>query len=57
MTVREEKSINTVKNVASTMAIEDMYFKKEFLLDMVKAANGEKTYEEIRKAVLKKYAR
>ena len=57
MTIREEKSINTVKNVASTMAIEAMYLKREFLMDMLKVAKGEKTSEEIRREVIKRYAR
>ncbi len=39
------------------MAIEDMYFSEDFLNEIVKISKGEKTYEELRQEVIKKYAR
>jgi hypothetical protein len=38
-----------IKNVAATMAIEDMYFSKEFISEMIKVSKGEKTSEELRR--------
>lgn len=57
MTVEEKKNIAKVKNVVSTMAIEEMFFSRKFLDDMIKVANGELSSEEVRKAVIKKYGR
>lgn len=46
-----------VKNVLSSMAIEDMYFTNEFIEKMIKVANKELSSEELRQEVLKQYAR
>jgi hypothetical protein len=46
-----------IKNVAATMAIEDMYFSKEFISEMIKVSKGEKTSEELRREIIKKYVR
>ena len=46
-----------IKNVVATMAIEDMYFSEDFLNEIVKISKGEKTFEELRQEVIKKYAR
>ncbi len=46
-----------IKKVVATMAIEDMYFSENFLNEIVKISKGEKTYEELRQEVIKKYAR
>ena len=39
------------------MAIEEMYFPKDFIEKMLKVASGELTSEEVRQEVIKKYAR
>lgn len=57
MLVENTKRNRSVKNAVSTMAIEDMYFSKEFITELLKVANGEKTSEELRQEVIKKYAR
>ena len=57
MTAKEQENIIKVKNVISTMAIEEMYFNREFIQDMRKVANGKLSSEEVRKAVIKKYGR
>lgn len=57
MTTKEKDNIMAVKHVASTMSLEEMYFPKEFLREMVKVAKGEISSEEVRKAVIRKYAR
>lgn len=46
-----------IKKVVATMAIENMYFSEDFLNEIVKISKGEKTYEELRQEVIKKYAR
>jgi len=39
------------------MAIENMHLSKDFITELVKVANGEKTSEELRQEVIRKYAR
>lgn len=46
-----------VQNVVATMAIEDMYLSSEFVNELLKVANGQKSSEELRQEVIKKYAR
>lgn len=52
---------NTVENrdvayVAATMAIENMPLSKDFVKELIKVSKGEKTSEELRQEVIKKYA-
>lgn len=47
---------SAVRQVLATMAIEDMYFSNDFVDEMLKVANGELSTEQVREAVLKKYA-
>lgn len=55
MTINEKpKSVNSV---VATMEIEDMYLDREFVDELVKVANGERTSESLRQEVIKKYAR
>ena len=49
--------ISKLKNVLSSMAIEDMYFSNDFIKEMIKVAKGEKTSEELRQEVIEQYAR
>lgn len=53
---------NTQKNrdiryVTATMAIENMHLSKDFIAELVKVSAGEKTSEELRQEVIRKYAR
>lgn len=57
MLVENTKNNKTVINVVATMAIEEMYLSEEFVSELIKVANGEKTSEELRQEVIKKYAR
>ena len=57
MTVKNSNSIETVRNVAATMAIEDMQLSEAFVKELIKVANGEKTSEELRQEVIARYAR
>lgn len=57
MIIEKTKEAQIVKNVVDTMAIEDMYLSKEFVNELLKVSKGEKTSEQLRQEVLKKYAR
>lgn len=46
-----------VKNVLSSMAIEDMHFSNDFIEKMIKVANKKLTSEELRQEVLKQYTK
>ena len=39
------------------MAIENMFLSKSFIDELAKVSRGEKTSEELRQEVIKKYAR
>lgn len=57
MTIKNTKKTRDIRNVAATMAIENMHLSKAFVEELVKVANGEKTSEELRQEVIRKYAR
>jgi hypothetical protein len=57
MIVENTKATADVKEVVATLAIENMYLKKDFVLELIKVANGEKTSEELRQEVIKRHAR
>lgn len=57
MVVDNMKETKSVRDVVATMAIEDMYFNKEFVAELLKVAKGEKTSEQLRQEVIRKYAR
>ena len=57
MVVTNSQAAREVQKVVSTMAIEEMYFPKDFIEKMLKVASGELTSEEVRQEVIKKYAR
>lgn len=46
-----------VKNVASTMAIEEMYLSKDFINKMILVAGGELSSEQVRQEIISQYAR
>lgn len=46
-----------VKNVASTMAIEEMYVSKDFINKMILVASGELSSEQVRQEIISQYAR
>ena len=56
MIIKNTEAGRIVQRVAATMAIEDMYVRKEFIEQLLKVSNGEMTSEELRKEVLKEYA-
>ena len=57
MVIANTNSMKRIRNVVATMAIEDMYLTKEFVNELIKVSNGEKTSDQLRQEVIKKYAR
>lgn len=57
MTIENTKSARNIRNVAATMAIENMHLSKDFVEELIKVSNGEKTSEQLRQEVIRKYAR
>lgn len=57
MTVENTKETRNIRNVAATMAIENMHLSRAFIEELVKVSNGEKTSEQLRREVIQKYAR
>ena len=57
MVIANTKNMKRIRNVVATMAIEDMYLSKEFVNELIKVSNGEKTSDQLRQEVIKKYAR
>ncbi len=55
MLVSDTKEMRQVRDVVATMAIEDMYLSREFVEELIKVANGEKTSEQLRQEVINKY--
>ena len=55
--VEDTRENRSVRNVVATMAIEGMYFDEDFIKEMLKVANGEKTSEEMIEEIKKKYGR
>ncbi len=57
MLVENTKGNRDLKRVTASMAIENMFFSESFIKEMIKVSNGEKTTEELRQEIIKKYAR
>ena len=55
--VKATKETMALRDVAATMAIENMYLDKEFVEELLKVERGEKTSEELRQEVIKEYGR
>ena len=56
MIVENTKESRSVKNVTATMALENMYLSEEFVNELLKVDKGEKSSEQLRQEVIKKYA-
>ncbi len=57
MILENTKENREIKNVVTTMALEGMYLRKEFINDLIKVSNGEKTSDEVRKEIVKRHVR
>ncbi len=55
--INNTRANRAVQQTVATMAIEDMYFDKHFIDEMIKVSNGERTSEDVRREVLSKYGR
>lgn len=55
MDVKNTRKMQNIRNVVATMAIENMYLNRDFISELIKVDKGEKTTEELRQEVLKKY--
>ena len=49
------KENREIRNVVTTMALEGMYLDEEFINELIKVSKGEKTTEELRQEIIKKY--
>ena len=49
------KENREIRNVVTTMALEGMYLDEEFINELIKVSKGEKTSEELRQEIIKKY--
>lgn len=56
MTIKNTKETRDIRNFVATIAIENMYLSETFVEKLVKVANGEKTSEQLRQEVIRKYA-
>ena len=57
MVIENTKSNQQLAQVIASMAIEEMYVSQDFMQELLKVSKGEKTTEELRQEVIKKYAR
>ena len=55
MDVKNTRKMQNTRNVVATMAIENMYLNRDFISELIQVDKGEKTTEELRQEVLKKY--
>ena len=46
-----------LQEAVATLAIEDMFVEEAFLNELMQVSEGKKTTEELRREVIKKYAR
>ena len=56
MIVKNTKGARIVREVAATMAISNMYADKEFILKLIKVADGEMSSEELIEEIKAKYS-
>lgn len=57
MLVENTKQTREIRDAVASLAIENMYVSQDFIEELIKVSNGEKTSEELRQEVIKKYAR
>lgn len=57
MLVKNNSKNRDIQQVVATMAIEEMYFDKSFIDEIIKTDNGEKTLEQFLEETIREYAR
>lgn len=55
MVVANTKKNKMIQQVAATMAVEDMPLSSAYIHELLKVSSGEKTSDQLRQEVLKKY--
>lgn len=56
MVLEDTKENRLIQRVAATMAIENMYPSTDFIKELMKVSRGEKSSDELRQEVIRKYA-
>ena len=44
-----------LRDTVATMALEGMYLEEDFIKELIKVSKSEKTYDELRQEIIKKY--
>jgi hypothetical protein len=57
MVIENTKSNRQLAGAIASMAIEEMYVSGDFVQELLKVSKGEKTSEELRREVIKKYTK
>ena len=57
MIAENNEENRAISKVAASLAIDNMFLEKDFLEELIKVANGEKSLEELRQEVMEKFAR
>ncbi len=57
LVVENTRENKIVRNVVSTMALEEMYLDEDFIKELLKVSKGEKTTEELVKEIKREYGR
>ena len=51
------KDNQDIRNAVASMAIENMFFDEDFIMELVKVSKGEKTDEEMIREIKQEYGR
>ncbi|MBF0996810.1 MAG: antitoxin VbhA family protein [Lachnospiraceae bacterium] len=57
LVVENTKENKIVRNVVSTMALEEMYLDEDFINELLKVSKGEKTTEQLIEEIKHEYGR
>jgi ABC-type phosphate/phosphonate transport system ATPase subunit len=57
MIIECTKENKEIKDVAATMAIENMFLSEDFLNEVIKVKKGEKTFDELRQEIREQYGK
>ena len=57
LVVENTKENKIVRNVVSTMALEEMYLDEDFINELLKVSKGEKTTEQLIEEIKQEYGR
>lgn len=57
LVVENTRENKIVRNVVSTMALEEMYLDEDFIKELLKVSKGEKTTEQLIEELKREYGR